>query len=187
MRPMSGSDSAGQRLRAALETERPLQVVGAINAFSALLAEQSGFRGDIKHGAEQTAICTFFLSNPYNQIDLMTPGQILKQFQVYTFQIDTFRMIFGKELLPFCGSVSNRSSEIKSPWIARYKALGKYAQATAGSSIHLHDLPNFFQGGCLVKKYRAFLNYSCFELHGNDVISNPKVRRNTRGIIVLNF
>lgn len=48
---MSGTDSAGRRLRAALKQERPLQVVGAINAFSALLAEQSGFRAIYLSGA----------------------------------------------------------------------------------------------------------------------------------------
>ncbi len=36
--------SAGARLRAALDLERPLQIVGTINAFSVLLAEKSGFR-----------------------------------------------------------------------------------------------------------------------------------------------
>ena len=35
---------AGARLRAALEAEQPLQVVGAINAYAARLAEASGFR-----------------------------------------------------------------------------------------------------------------------------------------------
>jgi methylisocitrate lyase len=43
--------SAGARLRAALEAERPLQVVGTINAFSALLAEKSGFRAIYLSGA----------------------------------------------------------------------------------------------------------------------------------------
>ena len=36
--------SAGARFRAALELERPLQVVGAINAYSALQAKRAGFR-----------------------------------------------------------------------------------------------------------------------------------------------
>jgi methylisocitrate lyase len=36
--------TGGARLRAALEIERPLQVVGTINAYAALLAERSGFR-----------------------------------------------------------------------------------------------------------------------------------------------
>ena len=36
--------SAGKRLRDAMEEEQPLQIVGAINANHALLAEQSGFK-----------------------------------------------------------------------------------------------------------------------------------------------
>lgn len=43
--------SAGARLWAALDAERPLQVVGAVNAFSALLAEASGFRALYLSGA----------------------------------------------------------------------------------------------------------------------------------------
>jgi methylisocitrate lyase len=40
----TASTSAGAKLRAAIATERPLQVVGAINAYAARLAEASGFR-----------------------------------------------------------------------------------------------------------------------------------------------
>ncbi|MGH8177271.1 MAG: methylisocitrate lyase [Steroidobacter sp.] len=43
--------SAGARLRAAVEQERPLQVVGAINAYSALLAQRAGFRASYLSGA----------------------------------------------------------------------------------------------------------------------------------------
>src|SRR5690348_18451990 len=43
--------TAGARLRAALGIERPLQVVGASNAYSALLAEKAGFRGLYLSGA----------------------------------------------------------------------------------------------------------------------------------------
>ena len=43
--------SPGARLRAAVETERPLQLVGAVNAFSALLAERSGFKALYLSGA----------------------------------------------------------------------------------------------------------------------------------------
>src|ERR1700741_490997 len=43
--------SAGQRLRKALEHERPLQVVGTVNAYSALLAQQAGFRAFYISGA----------------------------------------------------------------------------------------------------------------------------------------
>jgi len=41
---MSQPRSAGARFRAAVAAEQPLQVVGAINAYAALLAEHSGFR-----------------------------------------------------------------------------------------------------------------------------------------------
>ena len=50
MRPMP-QDSSGNRLRAALDAERPLQVVGTINAYAALLAEQAGFRAIYLSGA----------------------------------------------------------------------------------------------------------------------------------------
>jgi methylisocitrate lyase len=45
------SVSAGARLRAALEAERPLQVIGTINAYSALLAQRAGFRAIYLSGA----------------------------------------------------------------------------------------------------------------------------------------
>ena len=41
---MSHTSSAGHRLRDALARENPLQVVGTINAYSALMAERVGFR-----------------------------------------------------------------------------------------------------------------------------------------------
>jgi len=41
---MSKLQTAGARFRAALDEERPLQIVGTINAYCALLAERSGFR-----------------------------------------------------------------------------------------------------------------------------------------------
>src|SRR3954465_6221369 len=44
-------ESAGQRLRDAVEAERPLQVVGTINAYSALLAERAGFKAIYLSGA----------------------------------------------------------------------------------------------------------------------------------------
>ena len=48
---MSEAASAGARLWAALEAERPLQVVGTINAYTALLAERAGFRALYLSGA----------------------------------------------------------------------------------------------------------------------------------------
>jgi len=47
---MSGS-TAGSRLRAALESERPLQIVGTVNAYAALLAREAGFRAIYVSGA----------------------------------------------------------------------------------------------------------------------------------------
>jgi methylisocitrate lyase len=49
--PPSHADTPGSRFRAALAAERPLQVVGAINAFCALMAEQAGFRALYLSGA----------------------------------------------------------------------------------------------------------------------------------------
>jgi methylisocitrate lyase len=45
------SPTAGARLRAALEVERPLQLVGTINAYAALLAQRVGFRAIYLSGA----------------------------------------------------------------------------------------------------------------------------------------
>lgn len=41
---MTQPTSAGARFRAALEAEKPLQIIGAINAYHAMLATQSGFK-----------------------------------------------------------------------------------------------------------------------------------------------
>ena len=48
---MSEMHTAGARLRAAVDEERPLQVVGAINAYAALLAQRAGFRALYLSGA----------------------------------------------------------------------------------------------------------------------------------------
>ncbi len=48
---MVKSQSAGARLWQAVEDERPLQVAGTINAFTALLAEQAGFKAIYLSGA----------------------------------------------------------------------------------------------------------------------------------------
>ena len=45
------SVSAGTRLRAAVEAERPLQVVGTVNAYAALLAARAGLRAIYLSGA----------------------------------------------------------------------------------------------------------------------------------------
>ena len=51
MSESSTSVSAGRRFRAALAEEKPLQIVGVINAYAALLAEKSGFRALYLSGA----------------------------------------------------------------------------------------------------------------------------------------
>ena len=43
--------SAGARFRAALEAESPLQIVGTINAYTAMLAERAGFKAIYLSGA----------------------------------------------------------------------------------------------------------------------------------------
>jgi len=48
---MTEIQPAGARFRAALEAERPLQVVGAVNAYTALLAERAGYRAIYLSGA----------------------------------------------------------------------------------------------------------------------------------------
>ena len=49
--PHPPEPSPGARLRVAIAEERPLQVVGAINAYCAMLAERSGFRALYLSGA----------------------------------------------------------------------------------------------------------------------------------------
>lgn len=41
---MSKIETAGMRFRAAIAAEKPLQIIGAINAYHAMLAKQSGFK-----------------------------------------------------------------------------------------------------------------------------------------------
>ena len=53
---MTVPSSAGARLRAALAHERPLQVVGTVNSFSALLAERDpGKAAELRARFEQLA------------------------------------------------------------------------------------------------------------------------------------
>ena len=48
---MCGNINPGSRLRQAVNEERPLQVVGAINAYTAIMAEKTGFRALYLSGA----------------------------------------------------------------------------------------------------------------------------------------
>jgi len=49
--PVKPDLSPGTRLRAAVEEEKPLQIVGAVNAYCALLAQHAGFRALYLSGA----------------------------------------------------------------------------------------------------------------------------------------
>ena len=51
MATMSNIPSAGERFRMAIETERPLQIAGTINAYCSLLAKDAGFRAIYLSGA----------------------------------------------------------------------------------------------------------------------------------------
>lgn len=51
MHASASTNSPGQLFRAAVDAERPLQVVGTINAYCALLAERAGFRSLYLSGA----------------------------------------------------------------------------------------------------------------------------------------
>ena len=48
---MTTPRTSGARLRAALDAEKPLQIVGTVNAYCALLAERAGFRAIYLSGA----------------------------------------------------------------------------------------------------------------------------------------
>jgi len=48
---MATTESAGARFRAALAAERPLQIAGTINAYTALLAQRAGFKAIYLSGA----------------------------------------------------------------------------------------------------------------------------------------
>lgn len=76
---MSIRISAGRLLRDALEAERPLQVVGTINAYCALLAEQAGFRAIYLSGAG-VANASFALPD----LGITTLGDVLEDIRRIT-------------------------------------------------------------------------------------------------------
>ena len=53
---MSTLTSAGARFRAALAAEKPLQIIGAINAYHAKLAEQVGYKALYLSGGGVAAV-----------------------------------------------------------------------------------------------------------------------------------
>lgn len=77
---MAYESSAGNRLRATLAEEKPLQVVGAINAYTALLAEQAGFRALYLSGAG-VANASFGLPD----LGMTTLGDVLEDVRRITY------------------------------------------------------------------------------------------------------
>jgi len=52
---MTQQMSAGLRFRQALEAEKPLQIMGTVNAYAAMLATQVGYKAIYLSGAGVTA------------------------------------------------------------------------------------------------------------------------------------
>jgi methylisocitrate lyase len=69
--------SAGSRLRSALEEERPLQIVGVINAYAALIAERVGFRALYLSGA---GVANYQHGMP--DLGLTTLNDVLEEVQI---------------------------------------------------------------------------------------------------------
>lgn len=66
--------SAGGRLRQALELERPLQVVGVINAYAAMMAERVGFKALYLSGA---GVANYQYGLP--DLGLTTVGEVIEE------------------------------------------------------------------------------------------------------------
>jgi len=77
---MENRTTAGNLLRAALAEEKPLQVVGTINAYTALLAEQAGFRALYLSGAG-VANASFGLPD----LGMTTLGDVLEDVRRITY------------------------------------------------------------------------------------------------------
>jgi methylisocitrate lyase len=71
--------SAGSRLRSALEEERPLQVVGVINAYAALMADRVGFRALYLSGA---GVANYSHGMP--DLGLTTLGDVIEEVRRIT-------------------------------------------------------------------------------------------------------
>jgi methylisocitrate lyase len=77
---MENRTTPGHLLRAALAGEKPLQVVGAINAYTALLAEQAGFRALYLSGA---GVANASLGLP--DLGMTTLGDVLEDVRRITY------------------------------------------------------------------------------------------------------
>ena len=76
--------SAAQRFLSALETEHPLQIVGAINAYSAMLAEHSGFKAIYLSGG---GVANWSYGLP--DLGMTTMNDVLEDVSRITYACDT--------------------------------------------------------------------------------------------------
>jgi len=81
---MSAPSSAGMRLRQAMDTEKPLQIVGVMNALHALLATEAGFRAIYLSGGGLSA-GTLGLPD----LGLITLHDVLTEVERISFVTDT--------------------------------------------------------------------------------------------------
>ncbi len=72
--PSSSLPAAGQRLRQAVDEERPLQIVGVPNAYCALQAQQAGFRAIYLSGA---AVANMAYGRP--DLGLTTRAEVIEE------------------------------------------------------------------------------------------------------------
>lgn len=93
------SDSAGKRFRAALAIEKPLQIAGALNAITALMATKIGFRAIYLSGAG-VANASFALPD----LGLTTFSEVLEDARRITASVETPLLVdvdtgFGSPLM----------------------------------------------------------------------------------------
>jgi methylisocitrate lyase len=75
--------SAGQKFRAALKAEKPLQIVGAINAYSAMQAERAGFKAIYLSGGGVA-----YASNGYPDLGITDLHDVLEEARKITATVD---------------------------------------------------------------------------------------------------
>jgi methylisocitrate lyase len=82
-RTMEGKLTPGARLRAALSEEKPLQIVGAINAYAAVMAERVGFRALYLSGAGVANA-----SHAFPDLGIMTLNDVVEEVRRITAAVD---------------------------------------------------------------------------------------------------
>ena len=81
---MSQTSSAGLRFRQALETEKPLQIMGTVNAYAAMMAKQVGYKAIYLSGA---GVANYSYGLP--DLGMTSLDNVLTDVQRITSQVDT--------------------------------------------------------------------------------------------------